>query len=333
MAHPTMEDVARAAGVSRALVSLVMNDSTNVSEERRRRVLEAAAQLGYRRNAVARQLASRRTRTIGVLLNDLHNPFFAEVYDGLQAAAHALGLRPLLTTASRRSEGDIDAIEVMLEHRVDGMVLVSPRLPPAKIVAASDIVPVVVIGSVVKSRQVDSVTNDEHEGTRLVVRHLVDLGHQSITHIHGGAGAGALARWRGYEAAMRGNHLVPDVIPGDFTESAGAEAARLLLKRKNRPTAIFGANDMVAVGALDVLESAGLRVPDDVSLVGYDNNFLARMHHISLTSVDQSIDQMGRAAIELLEERIITRRQTSELRLVTPTLVARRSTGPASVLS
>ncbi len=267
------------------------------------------------------------------MLNDLHNPFFAEIYDGVQAAAHALGLRPLLTTASRRSEGDIDAIEVMLEHRVDGMVLVSPRLAPAKIVAASDIVPVVVIGSVVKSQQVDSVTNDEQEGTRLVVRHLVELGHQSITHIHGGAGAGALARWRGYEAAMRANNLVPDVIPGDYTERAGAEAARLLLKRRNRPTAIFGANDMVAVGALDVLESAGVSVPDDVSLVGYDNNFLARMHHISLTSVDQSIDQMGRSAIELLEERITTRRQTSELRLLTPTLVARRSTGPASVLS
>jgi DNA-binding LacI/PurR family transcriptional regulator len=132
---------------------------------------------------------------------------------------------------------------------------------------------------------------------------------------------------------MRANKLEPDVVPGDFTESAGAEAARLLLKRKTRPTAIFGANDMVAVGALDVLESAGVGVPDDVSLVGYDNNSLARMHHISLTSVDQSIDQMGRTAIELLEDRITTCRQTSELRLLTPTLVARRSTGPVSLVS
>jgi DNA-binding LacI/PurR family transcriptional regulator len=328
MGHPTMEDVARRVGVSRALVSLVMNDSPKVSDESRRLVLQAAADLGYRRNDVARRLASRTTGTVGVLLNDLHNPFFAETYDGIHAAAAVRGKRPLLTTGSQMVSGEQQAIESMLEQRVDGMVLVSPRLSTAELRAFNAIVPVVVIGRVVRGGSIDSVTNDERHGARLVVEHLHSLGHRCIAHVDGGGGAGARARRRGYERAMRTLGLEPDVIAGDYTERAGVAAAEDLLRRTRLPTAVFGANDLVAAGALDAFESAGRRVPDDVSIVGYDNTFLARLHHVSLTSVDQHTSKIGRIAMELLLERLDGARARPVTRLVTPSLKVRGTSGP-----
>jgi DNA-binding LacI/PurR family transcriptional regulator len=325
--HPTMEDVARRAGVSRALVSLVMNDSPNVSDHRRQLVLDAATELGYRRNAAARHLASRRTGSVGVLLNDLHNPFFADIYDGIAAATERHGYRPLLTAGARRPASEQHAIDVMLEHRVDGMILVSPRLSATRIAAASEVVPVVVIGRVVRGNAIDSVENDERHGALVVVEHLVSLGHRTIAHIHGGSGAGARARWRGYEHAMVQFGLKPDVVAGDFTEVAGVEAARLLLRRKKLPSAVFAANDLVAAGALDTFEDAGLEVPDDLSVVGYDNTFLARMHHVSLTTVDQSTEEMGRTAVDLLHQRVENGRTRPVVHFVTPELITRRTSG------
>lgn len=328
MGHPTMEDVARRAGVSRALVSLALNGSPKVSDMRRQRVFDACAELGYRRNAAARQLASRRNGSVGVLLNDLHNPFFAETYDGVADGADEQSMRLLLTTGGRRPSGEQDAIDHMIEHRVDGMILVSPRLPSRAIAAASEVVPVVVVGRVVKGPRIDCVTNDEREGSRAVIEHLVTCGHEHILHIHGGAGAGARARWRGYEQAMHAFGLVPDVMPGDFTEQAGAAAAEAVLRRGTMPTAVFAANDMAAVGALDTFERAGVRIPDDLSIVGYDNTFLARMRDVGLTTVDQSTEAMGRRSVALLEARIERPDAPPALELVVPRVVARRTSGP-----
>ncbi len=324
---PTMDDVAHAAGVSRALVSLVFRDSSKVSAERRQRVLDAAKELGYRRNALARDLASRRSGTIGVLLNDLHNPFFAGVYDGVEMAAGEMGLRLVLTVSRQRDSGEPAAIETMLEQRVDGMILVSPRLGAADILAAARNTPTVVVGREVLGPNCDSVMTDEVAGADLVVAHLHGLGHRAVTHIDGGRGAGAIARRRGVAAAVLRLGMAPlDVIPGDFTESAGVAAAHELLARPTLPTAVFAANDLVAIGVMATLEEAGVRVPDEVSIVGFDNTALAGLRHVALTTVDQSCPEMGRAALTSLHQRTSGARRDPTVVLARPRLVARRST-------
>jgi DNA-binding LacI/PurR family transcriptional regulator len=325
-----MEDVARLAGVSRALVSLVMRDSPKVSERSRRDVLAAAEQLGYRPNLIARNLASRRTMTIGVLLNDLHNPFFADVADGILEAAGQSDYRILFSTGRRRADDEAEAVEAFLELRVDGVILVSPSIPVSQVEAAAGDVPLVVVCRSLRSPVVDTVTNDERVGADLAVSHLVELGHRNIVHIDGGRGAGGPQRREGYTRAMRRHGLAEwaRIVPGDFTEESGARAVAELFDGADLPTAIFAANDVSAVGAFDRLEEAGLRVPKDVSLIGYDNTSLAAMHHISLTTIDQPRAEMGRLAFETLLERIGRSRLTVVNHAVVPSLVVRRSTAP-----
>jgi DNA-binding LacI/PurR family transcriptional regulator len=220
-------------------------------------------------------------------------------------------------------------VSALLEHRPDGLMLISPRMRSAEILAAGAETPLVLVGRLVRG-QIDVVMNDEVLGARLVLEHLARLGHQRIVLVDGGKGAGAAARRSAYLRVMRelGLERHGAVLPGDFTEEAGVRAAERLLAAGALPTAVFAANDLVAAGVLDRLEDAGVDIPGDVSIVGYDNTFLAALHHMSLTTVNQPRPEIGRLALELLLERVAGRR-APEVRLIAPTLVVRSTSGPA----
>jgi DNA-binding LacI/PurR family transcriptional regulator len=330
MTQPTMQQVAERAGVSTALVSLVMRGAPNVSDKRRALVLAAAEELGYRPNVLARNLASRRTRTLGIVINDLHNPYFAEVVDGIQTAAVANGYRVLIGNGEHSRQGEADAIETFLQFRVDGILLAGPVVTEGEMETAAKSAAVVAIGRTSASPAIDTVNCDDAVGARLVVEHLAGLGHRRISHIDGGSGAGSAERLQGYETTMRSlgldEHI--SVARGDFSESGGYNAADELLTLNPRPTAIFAANDFSCAGALSRVEDAGLEVPGDMSIVGYDNTGLAAMHHLSLTTINQPRSEFGRVATELILERLDDGRTTAVHHVVAPTLVVRRTSGP-----
>ena len=245
---PTLEDVAREAGVSRALVSLALRGSTRVSARSRDRIRDAASRLGYRPNLNARNLAARLSGILGVLVSDLHNPFFAEVVDGLSAEAAEHGWQVILATGQAHRAGEQAALETLLSLRPAGIALTGPVLDRATIERAAAAVPLVVVNRLLRSDRLDSVTIDEYAGSALAVRHLVDLGHRRITHIDGGTGAGATSRRTGYLRAMR--RYAPgeraDVLRGGFTESAGWRATDKLL-RSARHADLHGRQEPVRV--------------------------------------------------------------------------------------
>jgi DNA-binding LacI/PurR family transcriptional regulator len=328
--RPTIDDVARRAGVSKSLVSLVVRGDRHVSPERRAAALRAVAELGYRPNAMAQGLVQKRTRIVGVLVSDLNNPFFADVIAGIQARARSNGYRVLMNTGDRIQQHEDEAIETLLQLRVDGLILGSPMLESPQVVRASREVPVVVVGRPARAASVDSVADDDTAGALAVVKHCVSLGHRRIAHIDGGEGAGSLERRRGYEEAMRRLKLSGEIAigRGTFTEAGGYQGARELLERRPRPTAIFAANDLAAIGALNAIEESGLRVPQDLSLVGYDNTSLAAMRHLSLTTVHQPRHDIGQMAMDLLTERIRGVRSRARRVVLAPTLVVRSTTAP-----
>jgi DNA-binding LacI/PurR family transcriptional regulator len=199
-----------------------------------------------------------------------------------------------------------------------------------QLVSLAEETPIVVVGRRLDTTKCDTVNTDDEVGAALVVDHLVEFGHCAIAHIDGGIGAGAAERRIGYEAAMRRHGLDEyiQIVEGDFAERSGYEAADLLLCSGQRPTAIFAGNDLSATGALDRIEVAGPRLPDDISLVGFDNTALAALHHIALSTVNQPRNVLGRLAVTSLLERLDHGRSPGVHHLLAPSLVPRRTSGP-----
>jgi DNA-binding LacI/PurR family transcriptional regulator len=318
----TQADVAAHAGVSRALVSLVLRDASNVSDHRRKVVLDAMAELGYRPNAAARHLG-RRTRTVGVMVQDLHYPFFAEVVDGIQSHAAEHGLQVLINTGLRQPDVEHAAIETFLELRMDGIVLISPQLPDDRLLEAAGVVPTVLVGRPLADDAVDTVVTDERRGGWLATRHLTELGHRRILHVTAAeANASSVGREAGYRQAMAEAGLAEWArIVRDGEDVAAAASS---WPGEPPASALFGHNDFVAVNAWARLVEAGGKDP---AVVGYDNTNFAGLPLLSLTSVDQPRLVMGRTAVEMLVERVDGRSRARH-EVMAPTLVVRRSSHP-----
>ena len=334
--RPTLETVAARAGVSRSLVSLVLRGSPSVSPARRDAVLRAVAELGYHPNAAARLLAERRSRTVGVLLNDMRQPWFADMLDGLTPALHAAGKHILLGDGRIDRMLDETLTWSFIDLGVDGLVLAGSIPMSQSVVQAAGKIPTVAVGGRgldLDLPRADVLANDNHLGGTLAVRHLIELGHTRIAHISGLPSVAGKLRMQGYEDTMRsaglGEHV--RIAAGDMTEEGGYRAAVRLLSGAagpDRPTAIFAANDLTCVGALSAAAALGVRVPEELSLVGFDNSALARLRALWLTSVDGTAREMGNQAAQLLLARIEHPDAPGQVRLTPPRLEVRGSSGP-----
>ena len=332
--RPTLETVAAQAGVSRSLVSLVLNNSPKVSQSSRDAVLRAVADLGYRPNAAARRLAEQRSRTVGVLLNDLRQPWFADVLDGLTPVLYGAGKHMLLGDGRIDQMFDETLTWSFLDFGVDGLVLAGSIPLSEAVLSIARSIPTVAVGGRgldLDLPHVDVLANDNEHGARLVVEHLTGLGHTRIAHISGLPSLAGQLRMQGYANAMRAAGLDAHVLVdhGDMSEEGGYRSAVRLLSRPDRPTAIFAANDLTCVGALSAATALGVRVPGELSLAGFDNSLFARLRALWLTSVDGTAQQMGQQAGQMLLERIERPSAPAQTRLLPPRLEVRGSTGPA----
>lgn len=320
-----MADVAARANVSRALVSIVMRNAPGASEATREKVRAAADALGYRPDPRARRLRQRRSNLIGVVFTPAQE-FHAGLVDAVYVAADAAGYEVVLSCVTPRRD-ERRAIRTLLDDRCDALILIGSDLPRRELVALRAHVPVVVMARRVQG--VDVVRSDDASGAGLAVQHLVGLGHRSIVYLDGGRAPGAAQRRRGFTRAVAAAGIVGRLVDGGLTEREGAvAAAALLADPEPPPTAIFAFNDRCALGVLDILIRHGMAIPDDVSVVGYDNNPLAGLAHIDLTTISQDTDTLAVAAID----RVVTQLGGVDVggsvdRTSAPRLVIRGSTG------
>ncbi|TQJ69533.1 LacI family transcriptional regulator [Arthrobacter sp. SLBN-100] len=322
-----MEDVARDAGVSRALVSLVMRESPNVSPGKRAAVLEAAAALGYSPNRLASRLASHRTKTLGVLFLDLHNSVFADIYDGIAEGLAGSGNQVMVAVGSADPRTELEAVRSFVDLRVDGVLLAGYTGTSGELAAALRGTPAVVITREMEVDGVDSVLTDDFRSGALAVEHLYGLGHRRIAHIDISDWLPYTARREGYLHAMKQFGLEPMLVHSDMTERGGRQVMEnFLANRTALPTAIFAHNDLTAIGVMEALHTHGMAVPDDVAIVGCDNTEAAASPLIGLTSIDQHAGELGRLAAQVMLDRVANPGGEPITRTLQPALMARRST-------
>jgi LacI family transcriptional regulator len=332
----TIIDVARHAQVSTTTVSKVLRNAYGASPAMHEKVRKAIAELGYRPHAAARGMRGQ-TYTIGVMLPDIRNPFFADVLDGVNDRLTDTDYQVLLGRGYNGEAAEARVTNAMLDHQMDGVILIAPVSTRSRLEHIAGTVPMVVVGRHARSANYDSVADNDTVGAALVVEHLAELGHRRIAHIeHHETNRDRLAempnaiRANGYRQAMQAHGLADeiDIASTTYTQQGGYLGAQQLLARPVRPTAIFAGADIVAMGAIQAIAEAGLSVPHDISVAGYDNTMFAAFDPISLTSVDQAGREMGANAAQLLLSRIADRHRRSTQVTLSPTLIARRTTAP-----
>ncbi|HEX7056667.1 MAG TPA: catabolite control protein A [Bacilli bacterium] len=302
----TIYDVAREAGVSMATVSRVVNNNPNVKPQTRKKVFEAIERLGYRPNAVARGLASKKTTTVGVVIPDISNWVFAEVARGIEDIANMYHYNIILCNADKRKEKEIRVVNTLLEKQVDGLLFMGGVVTDDHILAfRTSTVPIVLCATTDEKSGLPSVDIDHEAAAFDAVSLLLQNGHRKIGMISGTLQdpANGFARYRGYKRALEqaGIAMREDYVRiGNYRYESGIEATKHFLGLSDRPTAIFAANDEMAIGAIHTVQDSGLSVPGDISIMSVNNIRLAEMVRPQLTTVAQPMYDIGAVSMRLL---------------------------------
>ncbi len=333
-ARPTIYDVAQHAGVSKSLVSLVLRDAPHVAEAKREAVKKAIRELGYRPSRAASALASQSTRSMGLLIDDFRNPWFVELLAGVRSVLDPVGFTVSVADLRLEEASGRDPVDGFLAQHVDALLVAAE----APLDMVKDVrVPLVVAGTrsltplLGDGGAADVVAGDDDAGGQLAARHLLEQGHRRIAHLSG-QGAPAEHRRRGYVRAMVAAGAEPLVfgVDGGTDEASGFRAMRQALEAGEQaaggpPTAVFAANDVMALGAMAALRDAGLRVPEDVSVLGYDDSPLAAYGYIRLSTVDGHSRRLGAEAARMALDRMAAPEAPPRRLLLEPALVERSS--------
>ncbi len=342
--HATLSDIADSVGVASMTVSRVINGTGYVSEETREKVLKAANELNYRRNGLARNLKRQFTETVGLVLGDISNPYSTELARAVRKTLLDRGFSLFICISEHSAKEDIVAFESLVNHSVDGIIIATRSNDGGDkylrgIVESN--VPVVVIGRDFQHEDVDFVSPDNLKGGFEATQHLIDLGHRRIGFIGANLkGGSSLKRLQGYLSALKKHNIEIDErlvtgrnedvseVPGYSTEEIGFEGMNRLLSLPDPPTAVFARNDFTAIGAMSAINDAGLRIPEDIAIVGFDDISLAIRTSPPLTTVRQPMRLEGQLAAEMLLERIESSEKISRReRILNCELIVRESTG------
>lgn len=327
----TIYDVAREAGVSMATVSRVVNNNPNVKPQTRKKVYEAIERLGYRPNAVARGLASKKTTTVGVVIPDIANALYAEVARGIEDIANMYHYNIILCNSDKRKDKEIRVINTLLEKQVDGLLFMGGAVTDEHVQAfQTSNVPIVLCATTDEKGVIPSVDIDHEAAAFDAVNRLISEGHRSIAMISGTLQdpANGFARFQGYKRALEqaGIAYREDYVRiGNYRYESGIDATTYFLGLSDRPTAIFAATDEMAIGAIHCIQDTGLSVPDDVSVISVDNSRISSMVRPLLTTVAQPMYDIGAVSMRLLTK--LMKKETVENAQVTlpHELIVRRS--------
>ncbi|WP_435035967.1 LacI family DNA-binding transcriptional regulator [Pseudomonas neuropathica] len=330
----TIKDVAALAGISYTTVSHVVNNTRPVSQEVRLKVEAAIKSLDYVPSAVARSLKAKTTATIGLLVPNSLNPYFAELARGIEDYCERNGYCVILCNSDDNPDKQRSYLRVLLEKRIDGLIVASAGGDSGLAQGLAGVkTPMVIVDRGLDGVDADLVRIDHEYGAYLATRHLLELGHRDIATIGGPASTSvAQMRLAGYCRALKeaGVEVRPErMLESDFTSTGGYNAAATLLE-SNPPSAIFAGNDMIGIGVLRAAAERNVRVPSELSVIGFDDIQMSRYVYPALTTVGQSILQLGEMAAEVLLRRIATPNLGTDQRIVTPSIVLRESTAPLS---
>lgn len=325
---PTIREIAKLAGVSPATVSRVMNGTANVDEEKKKRVERVIEETGFQPNMLARALFRNSSGLIGLILPNIQNPFFNEIARAIEEEAFAGGLHIVLCSSGNDTRKELANIRILEQMKADGIILITNGNHTGEMIASCSLPVIVVDRHIAGCGEIAYIESDHYKGGRMAAQHLVDTGCRDIICLRGPQEyASGLLRFRGYQDVCRENHLEEKYIDTRYTYEDGLIAAEKMLETYAVPDGIVAGNDMIAISAYKILRSRGIRVPEDVQIIGFDDIGFSSLVSPEITTIHQPIGEMGKRAMEIIFH-YIAGEAYEEKNIFDVTLVERETTRP-----